>query len=285
MPQQHQLHINGFEMSVFEWGQPHAGQAPVLFAHAAGFHARVWDQVIANLPEYHCFAVDLRGHGHSLQAEPVQNWRIFAEDLVAIGAALALQGAVGVGHSLGGHAVTLAAALQPALFSQLVLIDPVIMPRASYTGTSNIGQFATKRRNQWQSAAEMYERFKDRAPFSLWQPEVLRDYVNHALRPAPNGEGFVLACTPEFEAATYNLGSAANIYPEIAAIQIPVTLLRAYEPASPDGMDFNASPTAPDLATHFSNVTDIYLNDYTHFIPMQAPERIAAIIRDALSSS
>lgn len=280
MPQQHQLHINGIEMSVYEWGQPRAGQAPVLFAHAAGFHARIWDQVIANLPGFHCFAVDLRGHGHSLQADPVQSWRIFAEDLVAIGGAQALQGAVGVGHSLGGHAVTLAAALQPTLFSQLVLIDPVIMPHASYTGASNIGQFTAKRRNQWQSADEMYERFKDRPPFNLWQSQVLRDYVDHALRPAPNGEGFVLACTPEFEAATYNLGTAANIYPEIASIQIPVTILRAYEPASADELDFNASPTAPNLATQFLVATDIYLNDYTHFMPMQVPELTAQIIRN-----
>jgi hypothetical protein len=35
-----------------------------------------------------------------------------------------------------------------------------------------------------------------------------------------------------------------------------------------------ASPTAPDLASRFSNGRDL-LVDYSHFIPMEAPEFVA----------
>lgn len=284
MPHQHQMHVNGTEIAVYKWGQPTEGRAPILFAHASGFHARVWDQVIVHLPDEHSFALDMRGHGRSLQTEPVRDWRVFADDVAAVLKQLGLNGVIGVGHSLGGHTVTLAAAIQPDLFSQLLLIDPVIMPRERYVGATEIGQFAARRRNQWASADEMYERFKDRSPFNLWKPEVLRDYVDHGLRPAPSGEGFVLACTPEFEAATYNYSTAANIYPEIATIKMPVTILRAVEPGSTGTFDFNASPTAPDLAAHFPHATDIYMSEYTHFLPMQAPEQVAKIIRDVAHS-
>lgn len=281
MPHQRQLHVNGIEIAIFEWGQPQAGQPAILFTHANGFHARVWDQVITNLPGYHCFALDLRGHGRSSQVAPPddKDWRVFAEDVVAVGQQLGLGGAVGVGHSLGGHTVTLAAALQPELFGHLLLIDPVIFPRENYIGAVEIGQFAARRRNQWQSADEMFERFKDRPPFNLWKSEVLRDYVDYALLPNPSGDGFVLACAPEFEAAIYNLSTASNIYPEIATIQAPVTILRAAEPISDGSFDFSASPTAPDLAQQFPDATDVALSDYTHFIPMQAPELIAQYIR------
>jgi pimeloyl-ACP methyl ester carboxylesterase len=284
MPHQHQLHVNGIEIAVFEWGEPQVGQPSILFAHANSFHARVWDQVIANLPGYHCFALDLRGHGRSSQVAPPQDWRPFAEDVIAVGQQLGLRGAVGVGHSLGGHAVTLAAAYQPELFGHLLLVDPVIFPPENYVGVLDIGQFAARRRNQWQSSDEMFERFKDRPPFNLWKPEVLRDYVDYALLPNPNGDGFVLACTPEFEAAIYNLSTASNIYPEIATIQTPVTILRAAEPATSESFDFSASPTAPDLAHHFPHSTDVALSGYTHFIPMQAPELIAQYIRDIVAS-
>ena len=168
MPVQRLLPVNEFDIAVFEWGEAHADQPPILFAHATGFHARVWDQVIAHLPDYHCFALDLRGHGRSGKATPPYDWRIFAQDVVAVGRALGLSGAVGVGHSIGGHAVTLAAALQPDLFAALLLIDPVIMPRENYVGVRELNHFTARRRNQWGSPDEMYERFKDRPPFSAF---------------------------------------------------------------------------------------------------------------------
>src|SRR5215216_1345039 len=107
-PVRSQVAVNGVELALFEW--PGAGP-PLLFAHAAGFHARCWDQVIGRLPGRHCYAVDLRGHGRSSKPPPPYDWRRFGEDVAALARALGLAGALGVGHSTGGHAVTLAAAL------------------------------------------------------------------------------------------------------------------------------------------------------------------------------
>ena len=50
------------------------------------------DQVIALLPEYHCYAIDLRGHGRSSKPAPPYDWRFFGEDVAAVGAALATSG-------------------------------------------------------------------------------------------------------------------------------------------------------------------------------------------------
>ena len=46
-------------------------------------------------------------------------------------------------------------------------------------------------------------------------------------------------------------------------------------------MDFSTSPTWPEVAAQFPDGTDIYLPDYTHFIPMQNPELVAGYIADA----
>jgi lipase len=279
MPEYRLLHVNGLDIAVFEWGKPRADQPSILFVHATSFHARIWDQVIAYLPDIHCYAMDLRGHGRSSAAPPPYDWQFFAEDVIAVGEALGLSGAVGVGHSIGGHAVTLAAARQPNLFASLLLIDPVILPREMYVGVVDLNHFAARRRNQWNSPDEMFERFKDRPPFNGWNPAVLRDYVDYGLLPDPASDGFVLACAPEFEAASYNYGTATNIYPEIATLQIPVTILRAHRSSDNFVMNMTDSPTAPDLAAQFAHGTDVYLPDHSHFIPMEAPELVAEYVR------
>jgi hypothetical protein len=45
----------------------------------------------------------------------------------------------------------------------------------------------------------MFERFFDRTPYSVFDPQAPRDYCQHGLRPAADGHGFDLACAPAFE--------------------------------------------------------------------------------------
>src|SRR5882762_2125300 len=128
-PRERQLAINGLNLRVWEWL---GDGAPILFCHATGFHSRCWDQVIRRLHGRHCYALDFRGHGRSAKPDPPYRWRSFGEDAAELAQQLDLENAIGVGHSMGGHALTLAAALVPAAFSRLILLDPVIRPPDSY---------------------------------------------------------------------------------------------------------------------------------------------------------
>lgn len=271
--------INGVEIALWEW----PGQGPpLLFCHATGFHARIWDQVIAHFPDRRCVAFDARGHGRSSHPAPPYLWRTFGADVAAISEALRLAGAVGVGHSMGGHSVTLAAALRPASFSALVLLEPVIRVRDSYAGPWKKTDFVRKRRNQWASAQEMFERFENRPPFDSWDRQVLRDYSEHALR--ADGDGYILACPPAVEASIYEGSTAveSNIYPELATVQIPVQVVRAVRYMDSAEV-MRTSITAPDLAASFARGTDTCLAEYSHFMPMEAPALAAKLIHDTLS--
>lgn len=272
------IRANSLDLQLYEW----PGDGPTVFlAHATGFHARCWDQVAKKLPGFHIYALDMRGHGRSEKPAPPYPWRRFGEDVAEVARQLGLSGALAVGHSKGGYAVTLAAALQPSAFSKLLLIDPVIPPREAYGRPSaSEPHFAARRRNEWASPGEMFERFKDRPPFASWDAAVLRDYCQYGLVPNPGGEGFVLACPPAIEAATYAGSSGQDIYPEIESLTIPVRILRAKQREEGAPMDMSGSPTAPDLATHFQNAEDRYLPHYSHFIPMEDPGFVAAQIRE-----
>jgi lipase len=278
-PLESKLRVNGVEIALWEW----QGVEPVVFFyHATGFHARCWNQVIARLPGRRCLALDARGHGESSKPAPPYLWRDFGRDMAAIASELDLAGAVGVGHSMGGHSVTLGAALRPETFAALLLIDPVIRAPEEYVGPWKRAQFVAKRRNRWASPEEMFDRFKDRPPFDAWDRAVLRDYCEYGL--IADGDGFVLACPPEIEAAIYENSPApeSNIYPEIAAIQIPVQVVRA-------GKKFDAanvmsvSPTTPGLAASFAHGRDLSLPENSHFIPMESPALIAKLVEDLLA--
>jgi pimeloyl-ACP methyl ester carboxylesterase len=275
------------EHAYFEWHPELRGREPtLLLVHATGFHARVWDETIRHLGERHVIAIDQRGHGRSEKTE-ITHWKVFGEDLADIVRELDLHDLIGVGHSMGGHAMADAAAACPDRFVRLVLIDPVIASRDAYGGggwkISSVGgenHPTSKRKRHFDSPEEMIERFRDRVPYSVFQPAALRDYCVYGLLPEADGDGFTLACPPEIEASVYMTSRTnAAVHESIQQIEIPVLILRAKLP--PDDrnmMDFSSSPTWPGLVGEFPNARDLHLGEHTHFLPMEIPERVAALI-------
>ena len=256
-------------LAVWEW--PGAGP-PILFTHATGFHGRLWDRIV--IPDRHCFAIDLRGHGRSDKNLQSYDWRRFGEDTALVARELGLHGAVGVGHSLGGHAMALAAAMEPAAFSSLLLVDPVIQMPDRYDGHRKEVDFIARRRRRWKSVDEMFERFCVRPPFSMWKPEILRDYCQYGL--LPEGDEFVLACPPEIEATIYERSNwpDADISAELSTIQTTTTIMRSGKLMTREKFDLSASATDPNLASRMPNARDVYLPKCTHFIPMEHPKLV-----------
>jgi hypothetical protein len=125
----------------------------------------------------------------------------------------------------------------------------------------------------------MFERFRSRMPFERWRPEILRDYCNHGL--LLNDGKYVLACPPPVEASIYRYSkdSTSDIYTEISTVRQPVMVLRAGRVREPDVFDLSASPTSPDLATHFPKGRETVLKHASHYIAMEEPEAVAAAIR------
>ena len=286
-PTEHRIELEDSELCYFEWRG--VEDSLVLLLHATGFHARCWDKTVAALPEScRVIAVDLRGHGRSSKSGPF-GWFDFGNDVVNFVDALDLNNIVVAGHSMGGHCALYANSQRTNRFKSLVLVDPVVLAPEQYEDRSaaNINSESVehpiaRRRAQWNSPDEMFDAFKDRHPFSLWQQTILRDYCQYGLLRSP--DGYELACPPRIEAQIYMGTGQRDLRDLLHKVTCPTVVMRAKQRIGlREMMDFSNSPTWPGLADALPNGRDIYLPDLSHFIPMQRPDLVAAEIQDQLT--
>ena len=285
-PATHSVEVNGTRLTYYEWNaKPGKQQPTTLVAHATGFHARCYDAIVEHFPDRRVISLDMRGHGQS-EGGPIDHWRTLSDDVCGVIDRLGLNGALGVGHSMGAHTLLQCAADRPEAFSRLVLFDPVILDPSFYAeGAAGFSPDtphpSIRRKRDFPSVEAMMERFADREPYSLFTPRVFEDYCRHALTPDGSG-GFTLACAPEMEASVY-MSSRSNvgIFEAAKTVDIPVTIVRAQQTKA---MDFKGSPTWPELASTMPDAIDLHRPDRTHFHPFEDPDDAARIIAEAEQS-
>jgi len=291
-PSENYLPTDFGELCYFEWGKVAAPEGPsnsILLLHATGFHARCWDKMVDALPDdLHIIAVDQLGHGRSTKPDSLADWRITADATQQLIEQLEIKFSLAAGHSMGGYCLSQIAAQIPYSFAQLMLIDPVIMEPNYYA--NNVAPESldasdhpmAKRRANWTSPQELFDRLKSHPSYTIWQEDVLMDYCEHGLLPVADRKSYELACPPKLEASVYMGSFCDNPYPALTKIDCPVTILRAPGGKSGDKIDFTKSPTVPDLVDSFVDGQDIYLSELTHFMPMQDPKKIAKILAGLL---
>lgn len=108
------------------WGDPRANRR-VLLVHGLGSNAPLmWRYGVALADAgWYAEAPDLRGHGHAPRTLDY-TLAAYGADVAATRPADAAPWDLALGHSLGGAAVTVAAAADPAWASRIVLVDPAI---------------------------------------------------------------------------------------------------------------------------------------------------------------
>jgi 2-hydroxy-6-oxonona-2,4-dienedioate hydrolase len=126
-----QRHVTHLDQRHIAWleAAPSAGSdaPPVVLVHGLGTSDRWWTPTIPVLAEhYRVLAPDLVGFGRSA-GQPVQ-LDVAADELAAWAAAIGLERATWVGHSMGGQVTIDLAARYPELVERLVLVDAAGLP-------------------------------------------------------------------------------------------------------------------------------------------------------------
>jgi pimeloyl-ACP methyl ester carboxylesterase len=243
----------------------------LLFSHATGFHGLVFDPLASFLKdEFRCVSVDLRGHGMS-EVPPGTGlaWSGMADDvLAALGSDRFPKGPLhGVGHSMGGAALVMAASRRPDAFRSLWLYEPVVVPTDGGLmpeGDNPMSEAAARRRDRFDSVDQAYENYRSKPPLDKLDPRALRAYVDGGFSVSPDGSA-ILRCHPSTEAEVFRLAATSGAWSNLAALQVPVAVVAgspeevgpvAFAPAIADGLPLGTLIEYAHLG-HFGPLEDL----------------------------
>jgi pimeloyl-ACP methyl ester carboxylesterase len=257
---------------------------PLLVSHATGFHAHCYQPVADALGDrYRVVGFDHRGHGESAPPPGWEvDWRAFGADTADVAHSIAPDGGlIGVGHSMGGASLLMAAYAEPTLFSHLVLFEPIAHP----PHTSDIGdrdprdlpiaQGALRRRRHFPSRQAAIDNYAAKPPMSLMIPEVLANYVDHGFRTVADDNGteqIELRCLPEFEADVFMSAGNSGVWFLLHQIETPCTVIGGRVE------EMQPSASTAQIAGALPNAEYVLLDHQTHFGPFSHPTEFASFV-------
>lgn len=260
--------------------------ARIIFSHGNSFPASTYRVIFDNLRQ-RGFQVDaIEKFGHDPQYPVTNNWPHLVQQLADFARELQGEGppAFLVGHSLGGILSLMCASRCPELVRGVLLIDsPVIggwrattlglAKRTPLVGALSPGRISQKRRHQWPDAQAAHESFAQKKAFARWDPQVLRDYIDHGTHDE-NGHR-VLSFDRDVETAIYN-GLPHNLDSLLKRkpLKCPVAFIGGTHSAE-------MRQAGSDL-THRVVKGRVMMLDGTHLFPMEKPIATAAAIEASL---
>ena len=108
-----------------------------------------------------------------------------------------------------------------------------------------------------------------------FDPDVLRLYVAHGFRPAP--EGVRLKCDREHEARTFDTGGTHTTWAELPEIETKVVVVAGKVD------EFGPAAIAREIAEAVPNGSYVQNDAWDHFGPFIEPGAMAQLVREAVT--
>jgi len=214
--------------------------ARVMLSHGNGFavdaYLPFWHQLT---PKYDVLVLDFRNHGQNIPVEPANhNYAQLARDLDrvldAVNNRLGNKPTAGIFHSMSARAAMKHALELGWRWAGLVLFDPPNVPlvghphyAAMQTFESKLRQWALGRRRRFGTVQELADDYRGSRAAAGWVKGAHELMAESVLRRSPEGDGYVLVCAPENEAAIYAEAMTLNLWPHAAELGGPVKLIGA----------------------------------------------------------
>ncbi|MFG6667296.1 alpha/beta fold hydrolase [Halomonas sp. HNIBRBA4712] len=182
----------------------------MVFAHANGFTGASYRTLLAPLSaQFDLRPIDRVGHHPRYPVN--RNWANLVDELLHY--LPANEKVLGVGHSLGGTLMAMAALRDPARFLGVIMLDPPLMlgidawamkaaKRFGFVDRITPAGKTRGRRSVWPSREAMSESLQRRGIFSGFTPEALNDYVETGTRLRDDGQA-ELVFEPSVEVAIF----------------------------------------------------------------------------------
>ena len=248
------VRVNGVSLAY----QTHAAAAnlpPLVFVHGYGMRSTgpLYAGLLGRLSaRYTVHALDLRGHGGSVEA--TANWSLdaWADDVPAVLDALGIAGAVYVGHSIGGFTGLNAAIRHPGAVSALCLLTTAAASGGGSTPAELGEMFAVSGRDR----EVMRGAF---APMYLRPTPAILDLTVESIALIP----------PEIHRAFFSTFPDRSLVARLGEIQSPVLVL--------NGLADVVVPPQEQHATAIGlpHVKEINISGQGHMLPIEAPDLTA----------
>lgn len=279
------INVRGLSFHYRDWG----GEGrDVLLLHGLASNARFWDLVAPFLNEFHVVAVDQRGHGLTDKPDSGYEFPSFSDDATGIIESLGLKQTLLVGHSWGGNVGMQLAADYPQLLSGLVcidggIIDPSAKPGATWEETEKAltpPDFASMKLT-WET---FLNRAKKWGSYLQWS-EHAEDFLKNNFEVQP--DGYVV---PRLQREKHMRivraiwdQRVSRLYPDITC---PVLLMpaRRNNPSESERSWQETKEIEVERAMKLMpNARMVWMEDSVHDVPIQRPEEVAQVIKDAVS--
>lgn len=271
----------------------------IIFSHANSFPLGTYGVLFRSLRARGYTVRGVEQFGHAPAYPVTSNWPHLVRQLADFaGPEIERHGRPAwlVGHSLGGFLSLMCAARHPALGGHgvkgVLLLDSPLLggwrARAlalakgtQLVGSISPGKISRKRRHTWPDAEAAFEHFVHKRAFAHWEPQVLRDYVEHGMHAVdtPQGTQRMLNFDRDVETAIYNtlphnLDRLLRRHP----LRCPVAFIGGTHSQEMRqvgmGMTLRVLGKAPGER--------LQMLEGSHLFPMEKPHATAALIEKAL---
>ena len=245
------------------WGPGGDSQPVIVYLHSLGADLRIFDAVVARLPERRHLRLDLRGHGLSDAPEGPYSIAQLADDVTELMSANGVNQAVLVGVSVGGLIALRAVLDNPKRVIGLVLSDTA----------AKIGDEAI-----WNARIETVE---EQGLAALADGTLLRwfsEEFREANEPLIHGYGNMVARCP---AAGYRATCAAlrdeDLRHRLSEVQLATLVICGSEDAS------TPPPLVQELASSLPRARFELIDGAGHLPMADSPEAFTAVLTDYLN--
>lgn len=273
------VELNRTRLRLWEWGHPEA--PPIVCAHGAYDHGRMWDGIAPRLAAlgFRVVAPDLRGHGDSGRLSSGSAWAASALDLALL--IRHLGGSCGmVGHSFGAGQALYVAGVWPELVPWVVDLDslgppPSVFDDADFAEMAATGLRAAVRSagppRPYASLAAMAER---RSTINVrLSPEWLDHLVRHGAREVEGG--WVWKADPLFGVGLPADFDIDHLVAEHELVQCPVLVLTGTEHDTWSDLD---DEQIAERLSHFRDGRHEVVEGAGHYLHIEQPEAVHAAI-------
>ena len=281
--EEQRIKLNGKNAKYYNIKNPAASQTAHFYG-GNGFALGVYESLLSDLAQHlNITALTMRGEWYDKPTADKMTREEDADVLIEFLQKTQDKPIIGIGHSQGATATTIAAAKRPDLFSALYLLEPVtftnqqgklysLVPRMVKMTREPFKSTQVKQAN-WGSVDAYYQFLRRHKAYKRITDEHLLTYAKNSLEAGEQGK-LTLRFSPKQELANY-FGTPLIMKPLqqlIADNKVPVQLIIG----KPSMFISQQVRQMWDKFVPSEQMT--VLNDYGHLLPLEAPELCAKLI-------